>query len=121
LATQETIETEPKTILESVKAYISDAFDDSFDDTIAMALDGYLADLNMIGAGKLISVNLDRSLTWDDFFVGSPEDANKALCIQYVNIRTKIEFDPPQPSALSAMSAQADKFLWYARLAFDKT
>lgn len=121
MATQNNMEAEPKTILESVKAYIGDAFDDSFDDTIAMSLDGYLAALNMVGAGKVVSVNLNREVTWDDFFEEVTEDGNKALCIQYVNIRTKLEFDPPQPSAMTAMSAQADMFIWYAKLAFDKT
>lgn len=121
MATQEATEQTKKTILQSVKDYIGDVYDESFDEQLAQSIDGYLADLNVIGAGNKISIAFgNRDATWEDFFEGDTSGGNQNFCIAYVNLRAKVEFDPPQPSSLSSMQAQAERFFWYARLEFDK-
>ena len=112
--------TESKTILETVKEFLGDVYDTSFDAELLGHIGGYLANLNQVGVGKQLSMlTKDKDATWEQFFDG--QDGNKDFAVLYVNYKTKIAFDPPQPVTLAAMTEAAKEALWRAELSFDKS
>lgn len=82
-------------ILDSIKKYVETAFleDDSFDDTLLLSINGYVATL-----GQLCNLNptfIDKNTTYDDIFRGS-NPSLESLCKMYLATKVRLDFDPPQ-------------------------
>jgi len=106
-------------ILDDVKNFIGTIYDDSFDTQLCITINGYLHELNQINAGKTLDLMSAPESTWDDFF--DLQVGNRSEAIKFVCYRTKLDFDPPLPATINAMTSAANEAYWRARLEFDNT
>ena len=92
--------------------------DTSFDDDLKLYINGALANLNQVGA-TLDSTNvIDDTATWSSITLPSP--VIQAFVKLYVLTSTRLNFDPPAPSALSYMTASLNETLWRVGVEVDK-
>lgn len=97
-------------ILNNVKAYLGiSEDDDAFDPDIIMAINAVMMVLFQYGVGPSDSpfVVEDDSATWTDFLGNAPIGGIR----QYVNMRTRLLFDPPANNQLmGALKEQIEEF-----------
>lgn len=99
-------------ILESVKKWIGPSVEyDYFDSDLLMHINSYFAVMNQCGIGPSAGFTVDETSTWEDFL---PEGGNVlAMAKQYVQIRTRLTFDPPSSSSiLDILKKNADEMEW---------
>lgn len=87
--------------------------DDGFDAELLTDINSSMAAFSQVGTIAPIQL-IDADTDWDT--VLSPDDKKKnetsVLLKQYVYLKTKVLFDPPQPTTLSAMNEAAKELLW---------
>lgn len=99
-----------ESILNNVKSYLGISEDeDAFDTDILMAINAVMMVLFQYGVGPSDSPFIveDDSVTWEDFLDGQPIGGIR----QYVNMRTRLLFDPPANNQLmGALKEQIEEF-----------
>lgn len=79
-----------------------DEVDVEFDLQIKSAINNSIAELAQLGLGELGDFNIeDGSETWSDL-LGTEYDYVYAFAKNYVEVNTRLLFDPPQSGALKA-------------------
>ena len=79
-----------------------DEVDVEFDLQIKSAINNSIAELAQLGLGELGDFNIeDGSETWSDL-LGTKYDYVYAFAKNYVEVNTRLLFDPPQSGALKA-------------------
>lgn len=101
-----------ESILTTVKKLIGiTEMDDSFDTDIIVHINTFLRRLNQLGIGKRNFRVRDKSAKWIDFVLEGQETFEQI--IEYVYIRSKLIFDPPQNgSAIKAMEDSYKELEW---------
>lgn len=85
-------------ILTSIKKLLMVAdMDDSFDTDIIIHINTFLRRLNQLGVGKRRFRLIDKSQTWGDFLGDDQQTFDQA--VDYVYMRCRLVFDPPQNSS----------------------
>lgn len=89
-------------ILEDVKTFVVDDWNDAYDRELIMDINLALMSLNQLGVGpKEGFIVRDASATWDDFF---GERSDLGAIQAYVGLKVRMLFDPPTSSfVLDAM------------------
>lgn len=106
-------------ILDDVKTFVTDEWNDAFDKELIMDTNLALMTLNQLGVGpKDGFVITDNSATWNDFF----GDRTDLGAIQsYVGLKVKLLFDPPSSSfVLDAMKQQLNEAEWRINVQVDR-
>ena len=106
-------------ILDSVKSYLGIMSDDTaFDTDILMSINAVMFALNQLGAGPSEPVVVeDATQEWIEYF----EERMVGVIRQYVNMRTKMLFDPPTSSQLmEALKNAIDECEWRILADVDK-
>lgn len=94
-------------ILTTIKKLLGIAdMDESFDTDIIVHINTFLRRLNQLGVGKRRFRVLDKGSKWSDFLGDDQETFDQVK--DYVYIRTKLIFDPPQNS--SGVKAMEDSY-----------
>ena len=95
------------TILTTIKKLLGIAdMDESFDTDIIVHINTFLRRLNQLGVGKRRFRVLDKGSKWSDFLGDDQETFDQVK--EYVYIRAKLIFDPPQNS--SGVKAMEDSY-----------
>lgn len=106
-----------ESILTSVKKLlgISEEYK-HFDSDIIMHINSVLAVLTQLGVGPHEGFAIhDASSVWNDFV---PNDSRLNFIKSYVNLKTKLLFDPPLSSAvLESLNRAASEFEWRIQVA----
>lgn len=93
-------------ILTSIKKLLGIAEEyEHFDIDIIIHINTFLARLNQLGVGASNFRIQDKTAIWHDF-LGDEEDKFKQA-VDYVYIRTKLLFDPPQSGAANEAMKEA--------------
>lgn len=99
-------------ILKDVKQYIGlnpDVSDETMDTSITMFINSAIDDLARIGVGQYGAFALEsRTETWNDY-LGETYISLLSSIKPYVSIYTKLHFDTPQGSLLTALEEQLHK------------
>lgn len=106
-------------ILNSVKAYLGIQEDDTaFDSDILMAVNAVMITINQFGIGPVNPmVVTDKDQTWQDLLGDYPVGGVR----EYVCMRVRILFDPPENNQLmAALKEQIDEFGWRILAESDK-
>lgn len=92
-----------------------------FDDELIPHINSALSKLNQNGVGNFIFVTGEEQ-TWEQFKNKDQVEGNKyfQMVPLYVNISTKILFDPPPPSSVEYHSKSADELLWRLNVAYEE-
>lgn len=82
-----------------------------FDDDIIMGINGAFASLNQLGVGPATPFYItDDSTTWSEF---TGPAADNAMVMQYVTLKAKIFFNPPDTSyTLNNMVEECNRYEW---------
>lgn len=99
-------------ILNSVKKVCSLAPSyTAFDEDILMHINGALSTLSQLGIGPALGFQIsDDAPTWSDLFADDPRYNNIK---NYIQLKTRIAFDPPATSFhLTAMQDQIKELEW---------
>lgn len=99
-------------ILNTIKKLIGvDKDYDVFDTDLISAINGSFMILNQLGVGPLTPFFIeDSTKTWWDF---SPDMESIQLVKEYIKLRTRLLFDPPNTGVLhEAMERQISEFEW---------
>lgn len=100
----------------------------AFDEDLLDAINAAFGDLWQIGVTKDIYQIEGEEETWDDFYEfqkqkygGDEGDRNRLNLIkQYVYLKTRLTFDPPQNSALlNSITAQLDELTFRIQIQYD--
>lgn len=106
-------------ILDSVKSYCGILPEDtSFDTDILMAINAIMLSLNQFGIGpSSIFVVNSRNQVWSDLLGDKPVGGVR----EYVNMRSRMLFDPPQNNqVMQALKDQIDELEWRLIVSVDK-
>lgn len=106
-------------ILDSVKKFCGVMpADTTFDDEILMAINTVMFTLSQFGVGPSSPfVVEDSTQTWDDFLGSDPIGGIR----EYVNIRSRMLFDPPTNTYVKqALEDQAKELEWRIMVDVDK-
>lgn len=99
-------------ILESVKKWIGPSVEyDYFDSDLLMHINSYFAVMSQCGIGPSDGFTVDETSKWDEFL---PEGGNVlAMAKQYVQLRTRLTFDPPTSSfVIDLLKKNAEEMEW---------
>ena len=101
-----------ESILTTIKKLLGIAEnDESFDTDIIVHINTFLRRLNQLGIGKRGFRIRDKSSKWSDFVLEGQETFEQI--VDYVFIRTRLLFDPPQNgSAIKAMEDTSRELEW---------
>lgn len=107
-------------ILNSIKIAIGlSVEDDAFDQELLMLINSVLMTLQQIGVGpqdELFHIE-DNSKTWSDYL---DEPTELPMVKNYVAIRVRLIFDPPQSSSLDqALRQEIAEYEWRMNLKVD--
>lgn len=101
------------TVLNDLKDVLNVAQEDSgFDSELLTDINGAVAAFSQVGTLKSPVPIVEKGTTWDALFDTASDNETKMLLRQYVYLKTKVLFDPPQPTTLSAMNEAAKELLW---------
>lgn len=112
---------EDSSILEDVRAFVlGDRENSEFDDEIVVHINLALVTLNQNGIGNNIVVK-DTTSKWEDFKNPLQPIGNLSFHMipGYVNLSTKIIFDPPPPSNAEYYSKVIGELLWRLRTMYE--
>lgn len=85
----------------------------AFDDNITMFINSMLQILYQNGIGKNGFRVTSEADTWTDFLGEEQASELQAMATEYVGIRVRLVFDPPQSSALyQALKEEARELEW---------
>ncbi len=88
---------ESMTILETVKDMIGPSIDyDVFDDTLLVHINSFFEVLTQCGVGPSEGFHVTKTSKWDDFLT---EGKLFNMAKDYIQIRTRLVFDPPTSSS----------------------
>lgn len=97
---------ESMTILETVKDMIGPSIDyDVFDDTLLVHINSFFEVLTQCGVGPQEGFHVDKDSKWEDFLT---EGRLFHMAKDYIQIRTRLLFDPPASS--SAVQILTDSY-----------
>lgn len=99
-------------ILESVKKWIGPSVDyDYFDSDLLMHINSFFAVMHQCGIGPDDGFTVTEDSKWDEFL---PEGGSVlAMAKQYVQLRTRLTFDPPSSSfVMDSLKKNADEMEW---------
>lgn len=98
-------------VLESVKKWIGPSVEyDYFDSDILMHINSYFAVMTQCGIGPLDGFIVTDTTEWTDFL---PEGTVLEMAKQYVQLRTRLTFDPPTSSFVAdSLKKNADEMEW---------
>ena len=107
-------------ILNSIKAILGlNIDDDVFDQELIMLINTFLMTLQQIGVGpqdELFSIE-DSSQTWSDYL---EEPTELPMVKNYIGIRVRLIFDPPQSSSLDqALRQEIAEYEWRLNIKVD--
>lgn len=87
-----------ESILTSIKKLLNiDEMYEAFDADLCIHINTFLTRVNQLGIGKINFRIHDKSKTWQDF-LGEAEEVRYQQVKDYVYLRTRLVFDPPQNS-----------------------
>lgn len=114
------METDSKSILTSVKKAIGGIYecDEDFDSDIIMFINSEFAELCQLGVGPEEGFAIeDKTAKWEDFI----DDKRLNFVQQYITLKVKIVFDPPQSSfVLDALSKKTEELKWRLNVAAEQ-
>lgn len=98
-------------ILESVKKWIGPSVEyDYFDSDILMHINSYFAVMTQCGIGPSEGFIVSSDSTWNEFLSDGPV---LAMAKQYVQLRTRLTFDPPSSSfVIDLLKKNAEEMEW---------
>ena len=106
------MEVDNNSILTSVKKAIGGLYecDEDFDSDIIMFINSELAELNQLGVGPEEGFAIeDKTALWTDFIT----DKRLNFVQQYVTLKVKMIFDPPQNSfVMDALNRKCEELKW---------
>lgn len=111
-----------KSILEDIRESVGlDLTTNDFDTELLMHINVAISKLNQNGVGRFLVVKDDLS-TWEDLMDPEQTWGNPHFYMipLFINLSTKIIFDPPPPSAVQYYSDNADQLLWRLKIAYEK-
>lgn len=113
---------EASSILKDIRRSVGLAEDSvDFDTDLVMLINASLGILHQNGVGLPLMVT-DELDTWGDF--KNPDQVKGNVFFQlvplFVQLNTKILFDPPPPSAVQHFSATIDQLLWRLKAAYEE-
>ena len=93
-----------------------------FDTDLLMLINASLGVLNQNGVGLPVTVQ-DETTTWGDFKDPGQVTGNLYyhLVPLYIQLSTKIIFDPPPPSSVQHFSTTIDSLLWRLKVAYEES
>lgn len=95
-----------ESILTSIKKLLGIAEEyEHFDMDLIIHINTFLTRLYQIGVGKKNFRIIDKSATWSDFL--GDDEVKFQQAMEYVFIRTKLIFDPPQSGAANEAFKEA--------------
>ncbi len=85
-----------------------------------MHINASIVKLNQNGVGNLLIVTNEES-TWNDLIDPTQVKGNKSFPAVplYIQLNTKLLFDPPPPSTVQYYSGNAEEILWRLRTAYE--
>lgn len=110
-----------KSVLRNVKETLGlDPDTSHFDVELLLYINSAIVKLNQNGVGKNTIIE-DESTKWLDIQDPDQAEGNKTFSMVplYVNLSTKIIFDPPPPSMVDYYSKQMDELLWRLKVAYE--
>lgn len=109
-----------ESILTSVKKGIGgiDEAYEAFDDDILVCINSEIAELDQLGVTKAKGLVVeDKSAVWSDLV----EDPCLNFVQQYITIKVKMIFDPPQSGlVMEALKAKAEELKWRINVAAEQ-
>lgn len=111
-----------KSILQDIRVAVgltSDCAD--FDTDLLMHINGAIGKLNQNGVGKFLVVENEEQ-KWVD--LQNPLQTAGNLYFQmipsFIQLSTKLLFDPPPPSSVQYYASNADQILWRLKVAYEE-
>jgi hypothetical protein len=101
---------EDMTILETVKDMIGPSIDyDVFDKTLLIHINSFFEVLTQCGIGPEDGFKVDENTTWDDFITTGVTNKLFDMAKDYIQICTRLVFDPPTSSTAVDILTQTYK------------
>jgi hypothetical protein len=114
------MEVDSNSILTSVKKAIGGIYecDEDFDSDIIMFINSEFAELCQLGVGPEEGFEIeDKTSKWTDFI----SDKRLNFVQQYITIKVKMVFDPPQSSfVMDALNKKAEELKWRLNVAAEQ-
>lgn len=104
-----------QSILKSTKKILGiDEANTAFDQEILTGINTAFGDLTHLGLGPPVGFSVeDESPEWDSFVTTTAGDKRYEGVKTYVQLKTRLLFDPPQTSyVLSSMERQLEQLTW---------
>lgn len=91
-----------------------------FDTELLMHINTSIVKLNQNGVGNLLIVTNEDS-TWNDLMDPNQINGNKSFPAVplFIQLNTKLLFDPPPPSTVQYYSGNAEEILWRLKIAYE--
>ena len=107
-------------ILTSVKKQLNIAEDyEAFDQDIILLINSSFATLHQLGVGPENGFYIvDSTTTWSEYLTDQPLQLMNVK--KFVYLETRLTFDPPQASVLTAFEKQLDELKWRIAVAVDE-
>lgn len=104
-------ENEFDVILTSVKKWIGPSVEyDYFDPDLLMHINAFFAVMTQCGIGPSTGFHVTETSKWDEFL---PDGPTLEMAKQYVQLRTRLTFDPPTSSfVIDMLKKNADEMEW---------
>lgn len=91
--------------------------DDSFDNEIIIHINSALAILTQLGVGPVQGYQItDAEQQWSEL---TGDDPRLNVAKTYVYLKTRLAFDPPQPSAIASFERQLEELVYRINVVVD--
>jgi len=111
-----------KSILKDIRQAVGLSSDTTdFDADLLMHINSAIGKLNQNGIGKFLLVTDDEAI-WNDMLDPTQTAGNQyvGLIPLYVELSTKLLFDPPPPSSVQYHASNIDQLLWRLKIAYEE-
>lgn len=90
--------------------------DTSYDSELQVYINSAIDELRAIGA-----LGREPVVTVDDLKRNTSNDIGDDLINEFIMLKVKIVFDPPQPRTIDVLSEQIERLKWYIQVFKDKS
>jgi hypothetical protein len=111
-----------KSILQDIRTAVGlDATNTDFDTELLIHINSAIGRLNQNGIGNFLVVDNDKQ-AWIELQNPDQTVGNQyfQMVPSFVQLSTKLLFDPPPPSSVQYYASNADQILWRLKIAYEE-